>query len=238
MAETIARWLQSILDQHYGNIEIILIDGMSTDETLSIAENLYSSEIRIFTSKDSGIHDALNKGIFLATGEIVGLLHGDDYLKDANVISLVVEGFENNKVPILIGGLYYFKSNNPHKVTRRYFPANFKNWIFRFGMAPPHPSFYVKKELFEKHGYYRTDLEISGDFDLMLRYIHFNKIPYQCVSDCWVMMSEGGKSTDGWGSIFKNNKDILSVCRSHKYYSNYIFIYSKYLLKSVGLLFK
>ncbi len=237
-AETVERSLQSVIYQDYTNIEVIVIVGKSNDQTLAIVNTLHNPRMSVYSFDDSGIYDALNKGISLATGEIVGLLHADDYLKDENVISRVIEGFRNNKVSILIGGLSYFKSDNPQKVTRRYFPANFKNWMFRFGMAPPHPSFYVKRELFGKYGNYRTDLEIAGDFDLMLRYLYFHKIPYQCVSDCWVMMSEGGKSTNGWQSIVKNNKDILTVCKSHNYYSNYIFIYAKYLLKSVGLFLK
>lgn len=237
-AGTIARCLRSVLSQKYANIQIIVIDGMSTDETLATVKSLQTSKLTVFSAKDSGIYEALNKGISLATGDIVGLLHADDYLKDSNVISRVVASFAKHKVPILIGGLSYFKPNEPQKVTRRYFPANFKNWMFRFGMAPPHPCFYVKRELFEQYGNYRTDLEIAGDFDFMLRLLHFHQLPYQYIPDCWVMMSEGGKSTSGWKSIIKNNKDILKVCKTHRFYSNYTLLYSKYLIKSIGLFFK
>lgn len=236
--KTIVRCLQSIFNQDYTNIEVLVMDGDSTDETLAVINSLKNSKIKVHSSPDSGIYEALNSGIALATGTIIGLLHADDYLKDSSVISRVVAGFANNKVPILIGGLSYFKPNDPRKVTRRYFPANFKNWMFRFGMAPPHPCFYVKRELFEQYGNYRTDLEIAGDFDFMLRLLNFHQLPYKYIPDCWVMMSEGGKSTNGWDSILKNNKDILRVCKSHNYYSNYAFIYSKYLIKSIGLFFK
>lgn len=236
--DTIARCLQSISNQDYTNIEVLVMDGDSSDETLTVINSLKHSKIKIHSSPDSGIYEALNSGIALTTGDIVGLLHSDDYLIDDNVISRIVNGFNKSRVPILVGRLNYFNPNKPCTVTRRYFPLNFKKWMFRFGMAPPHPSFYVKRELFETYGVYRTDLEIAGDFDLMLRYLHFHHIPYQCVADCWVMMSTGGKSTNGLKSIIKNNSDILKVCKSHGFYSSYIFIYAKYLIKSIGLIFK
>lgn len=237
-SKTVQRCINSILHQEYTHIEIIVIDGNSTDETLSIAQSLKTSKMMIVSAHDNGIYDALNKGIALATGDIVGLLHADDYLKDTNVISRIVAGFQKYKVPILIGGLSYFKPTDPQKVTRKYLPVKFRNWMFRLGMAPPHPAFYVKREIFTQYGNYRTDLVIAGDFDLMLRLLHFHRLPYKYLPDCWVMMSEGGKSTSGWKSILKNNSDILTVCKSHRYYSNYVFIYSKYIFKSIGLFFK
>lgn len=235
---TIVRCLQSIFNQDYPNIEVLVMDGDSSDETLTVVNSLKNSKIKIHSSPDSGIYEALNAGIVLATGDIIGLLHADDYLNDKYVISRIVNGFHNSKAPILIGRLNYFHPDKPNKVTRRYFPLNFKNWMFRFGMAPPHPAFYAKKELFERYGEYRTDLEIAGDYDLMLRFIEFQQISYQCVADCWVMMSTGGKSTNGLKSILKNNRDILKVCKSHNFYTNYTFIYAKYLIKSIGLIFK
>lgn len=235
---TIKRCLSSILNQSYSPIEIIVIDGYSIDNTLLVIRELQAPSIKIYSYESLGIYDALNKGIQLSTGSIIGLLHGDDYLNDENVITRVVEGFENHQVPILIGGLSYFMPQDERKITRKYFPSQFKKWMFRFGMAPPHPSLYLKRELFNKYGTYCTELEIAGDFDLMLRFLYFHNIPFKCLDDLWVMMSEGGKSTNGWKCIIKNNQDILEVCKRRNFYSNYIFIYAKYLVKVIGLIVK
>lgn len=234
--KTIETCLKSVEGQTYPNIEVIVIDGCSTDGTVSKIKTLNLERLVLVSEPDKGIYDALNKGISMATGDIVGLLHSDDCLSHESVIENIATEFSSTNLPILIGRLSYFHPDNSARIIRRYFPFQFRKWMFRFGMAPPHPAFYAKRELFEKYGNYRTDLEIAGDFDLMLRYLYFHKIPYKCVDQNWVMMSTGGKSSNGWKSIIKNNKDILTVCRDRGFYSNYFFIYMKYLIKVVGLI--
>lgn len=234
--KTIETCLESVSRQVYPNIEIIVIDGCSTDNTVYKIKSLGLERLILISEPDKGIYDALNKGISIATGDVVGLLHSNDYLSNELVISNIATEFSSANLPILIGKLSYFYPDNLTRIVRRYCPFKFRKWMFRFGMAPPHPAFYAKRELFEKYGNYRTDLEIAGDFDLMLRYLYFHKIPYKCVDQNWVMMSTGGKSSDGWKSILKNNKDILTVCRDRGFYSNYFFIYMKYFIKMVGLI--
>ncbi|WP_199117744.1 glycosyltransferase family 2 protein [Pedobacter sp. ASV28] len=235
---TISRCLSSLIEQTYSNVEIIVMDGASTDGTLGFIEKFRRENLKIYSEKDLGIYDALNKGISRSTGDIIGLLHSDDYLSNELVLEDIANEFSNTSLPIIIGKLSYFHPDNLTKIVRRYYPFRFSKWMFRFGMAPPHPAFYAKRELFERYGNYRTDLEIAGDFDLMLRFLYLHKVPYKCIDENWVMMSTGGKSTNGWTSIIKNNKDILTVCRDHHFYSNYMFIYAKYLIKTVGLLIK
>lgn len=232
---TITRCISSVVEQSYPNIEMIVVDGVSTDDTLPILANFKEGKLKVYSERDHGIYDALNKGISHASGDIIGLLHGDDYLANPEVIQSIVTAFNEKQVPILIGKLAYFHPKNRSQIVRKYYPSQFKTWMFRLGIAPPHPAFYVKREVFEKYGNYRTDLEIGGDFDLMLRLLYLHQLPYQCINQYWVMMSTGGKSTKGWRSILKNNDDIRKVCKDHHLRTNFLLIYAKYFLKLLGV---
>ncbi len=229
--------ISSVETQTYPNIEHIVIDGNSTDNTLNILKN--KSNIKWISENDYGIYDAMNKGIEMATGDVIGILNSDDFFADEHVISRVVDAFVKNKgIQAVYADVCFVKRDGTAKKLRYYSSKYFKPFMFRMGMQPAHPTFYVKKELFEKYGLYRTDLKIAGDFELLLRFLLKSQVKYKYVNDLWVKMRVGGISTSGVKSVIKLNSEILKSLRENKVYSNVLIIYSKYFYKWWGFVFK
>ena len=218
--------LISIFSQSYQNIESIVIDGNSTDGTLLILQK-YENEITYLSEPDTGIYDAMNKGIALATGDIIGILNSDDVLFDKEIINKVVNSFSSD-VDCVFGKVILVNESN--KIVRNYSSANFKLKDFEFGHMPPHPSFYVRKEAFQKFGIYNTSFKISADYDLLLRFLYIHKLKSKYLDFIVVKMRDGGIS-----SSLKNkwllNKEILKACQLQKINTNFIKVYSKYIFK-------
>jgi glycosyltransferase involved in cell wall biosynthesis len=218
--------LVSIFSQSYSDIESIVIDGKSTDGTLSILHK-YQNKITYISEPDTGIYDAMNKGIELATGDIIGILNSDDVLFDTEVINKVVNSFSSD-VDCIYGNVILVNESN--KILRNYSSANFKLKDFEFGHMPPHPSFYVRKESFQKYGNYNITFKISADYDLLLRFLYIHKLRSKYLDFILVKMRDGGIS-----SSFKNkwllNKEILVACRFQNINTNFFKVYSKYIFK-------
>lgn len=231
--------IKSTFNQDYRNIEYIIIDGSSKDNTLKIIEKNKEKITKTISEPDQGIYDAINKGINLATGEVIGVIHSDDIFTNDFVISKIAKSFiEDEELEAVYADVNFINRENTNKIIRHYSSEFFKPWMFKFGFQPAHPTFYVKKELFEKHGLYRTDLKIAGDFELLLRFILKHKIKYKYVKDIWVKMRVGGVSSSGISSVTKLNSEIIKAHRDNNLYTNKIFIYSKYLFKWWGFLKK
>ena len=230
--KTILRTVQSVLSQKYTNIEYIIIDGASTDQTLTLLNAYSNNEFKLISEKDNGLYDAINKGISMCKGDIIGLLHSDDIYPNENVISTVVSYFQNDlSLEALSSSVEIYKTAdfiNPYRI---YKASNFRKWQFKIGIQPPHPGFFITKEAFNKVGYYRTQYKISGDFEWLLRAIIINKIVVKFVPFTSVYMLDGGLSSAGWKSRFKMNNENLKILKSHGIYSNKLLIYFKYLLK-------
>ena len=218
--------LLSIFSQSYSNIESIVIDGKSTDGTLRILQK-YQNEIRYISEPDSGIYDAMNKGIEMATGDVIGILNSDDVLFDKDVIMNMVKSF-SNEIDCVYGNVILV--NEVNKIVRKYSSSNFRLKDFEFGHMPPHPSFYVRKDAFQKYGYYNTTFKISSDYDLLLRFLYKHKLKSKYLDFILVKMRDGGIS-----SSFKNkwllNKEVLMSCRLNKVNTNILKVYSKYIFK-------
>ncbi|MGY4539747.1 glycosyltransferase involved in cell wall biosynthesis [Mucilaginibacter sp. UYNi724] len=190
--DTIEQSIRSVISQDYRNIEYIIIDGNSADGTVSIAKK-YLKNIHVLLSEpDKGIYDAMNKGIALATGDVVGILNADDFFKDEHVLTVVAQAFENNKPDIVYGDLNYIKSDG--SISRKWVSGEYKKGMFNYGWMPPHPTFYCKRELFEKFGSYGLEYGTAADYELMLRYIHRNLLSVYYVKQVLVEMSVGGVS--------------------------------------------
>ncbi|WP_316765169.1 glycosyltransferase family 2 protein [Pedobacter frigiditerrae] len=186
--------IESVINQTYQDIEYIVIDGASTDGTLSKIDK-YSSKITHFVSeKDKGIYDALNKGLKIATGEIVGLLNADDMLASVEVIAEIVKCFDSQQADAVYGNLNYVAAENTDKISRIWQSKQFVRRDIETGWMPAHPTFYAKKELFEKYGNYSLDFGTAADYELMIRFLYRFQIKAVFLDHLLVNMRAGGVS--------------------------------------------
>lgn len=208
---TLETTIQSVLVQDYRNIEYIVVDGASTDATLQIIEKYRNRISKCISEKDDGMYYAINKGIQLSNGEIVGLLHADDFYPHEKIISRIVREFEEKKTDSIYGDLQYVHRNHPEKVFRYWKSKPFCTENFLKGWMPPHPSFFVKKWCYDKFGLYNTSLSISADYELMLRFLYKHKISASYISEVLVKMRVGGMSNVSLKNRIKaNNEDRLA----------------------------
>jgi len=236
-AKYIRTAIQSVLSQDYDNIEYIVIDGGSTDGTVDIIKE-YQNKISVFVSEpDKGLYDAMNKGIGLATGDVVGILNGDDFYIDDKVIEKVVKEFEEKGVDSVYADLVYVRPKNLDKTVRYYDGSHFNPSKFAYGWMPAHPTFFVKKDIYDKYGVFRTDLKIGADFDILTRFLYTQKISYSYMQEVLVKMRLGGVSTS-FRSIWTNNIEQLMACKDNSIETNIFKILYKYPRKLIGFLVK
>jgi glycosyltransferase involved in cell wall biosynthesis len=206
-ASTIEETIKSVISQNYTDTEYIIIDGGSTDGTISIIEK-YKQNIHFFVSeKDNGMYDAINKGIKLATGEIIGLMHADDFFSHNKALSVIADTLNSTKAEAVYSDLQYVYKDNPDKIFRNWKSGKYKNGLFRLGWMPPHPTFYLKKDYFLKYGLYNATFSIAADYELMLRMIHKHKIMPAYIPQVLVKMRVGGKSNISFASRLKANME-------------------------------
>jgi glycosyltransferase involved in cell wall biosynthesis len=205
--ETIESTIQSVASQDYSDIEYIIIDGKSSDKTISIIEKYKSHIAKIVSEKDKGIYFAINKGIALATGDIVGILHSDDFYAHEKIISSVVQVFKTHPTDSVYGDLQYVSRNNIEKIIRRWKSNPYSNSLFLKGWMPPHPTFFVKKSCYEKFGHFNTSFSISSDYELMLRFLYKNKASSIYIPKVLVKMRTGGISNATFSNRIKANRE-------------------------------
>jgi glycosyltransferase involved in cell wall biosynthesis len=194
-ASTIKDTIRSVIGQTYNNVEYIVVDGASEDETKNIIGK-YSKEVDIFISEpDKGIYDAMNKGIKMSSGEIIGILNSDDVFFDENVLCKVVSQFQEDSIEAVYGDLYYVDSNNLNKIRRYWKSSEFIRGSFAKGWHPPHPSFFVKRNVYEKYGKFDISIKISSDFELMLRFLERYNVKSLYIPEVLVKMRSGGESS-------------------------------------------
>lgn len=220
--------LESVRDQDYSDIEHVLVDGGSSDRTNEIIKS-FPHVTNHVSEPDKGIYDALNKGVNRATGDVIGFVHSDDYLRDKNTISEIAKYLKSNPDCTGVYGDIVFVNDNK-KVIRYYSSKSWRFKKFKFGQMPAHPSFFAKREVYESY-LFDTRYKIAADFDQMLRAFkdpeyHFDYSPQ--ITTC---MRMGGASTDGLKSNIRINKEILKSCQENGIKTNLVNIYSKYLKK-------
>ncbi|MET3114761.1 glycosyltransferase involved in cell wall biosynthesis [Pedobacter sp. CG_S7] len=204
-ANYISDCIDSILIQTHKNIEYIVIDGKSVDGTIAVIEKYLPSIDYFISVPDEGIYSALNKGLSVATGEIIGILNADDVLANAHVISTIVENFKNSTCDAVYGNLNYTSRNDINQVIRRWRSKSFRRNAVKYGWMPPHPTIYIKKEVFFKHGNYSMEYGHSSDYELILRFFYKHQIVAVFVDQLFVKMRMGGVSN---GSV----KQLLRAC--------------------------
>ncbi|HOV12994.1 MAG TPA: glycosyltransferase family 2 protein [Spirochaetota bacterium] len=209
--KTIEECIKNVIKQNYKNIEYIVVDGKSSDKTLEIISKYKQNISKIISEKDSGIYDAMNKGINVATGDIIGFINADDYFENENVISDIVNIFNEKRVDCCYGDIVYFDENDNNKIVRYWKTKKENKNMFNDGTFPPHPSFYAKKECYTKYGLYKTDFKIASDFELMLRFLKKNNISSFYLPKIFVRMKSGGAANKNINNIFKGlNESKLS----------------------------
>lgn len=212
-ADTIDATINSVLSQTYSNIEYIIIDGKSKDNTMDIV-NKYKDRISCVVSEpDKGIYDAMNKGVALATGDIVGILNSDDFYADNNVIDDVVKKFEDTGCDALYADLVYVKRDEIEQVIRTWSAGEYFPGRFLHGWMPPHPTFFVKKSLYNKLGNYNTSLRSAADYELMLRFIHKHRIGLTYLPRIITKMRSGGQSNVSLRNRLKANMEDRAAWR-------------------------
>jgi glycosyltransferase involved in cell wall biosynthesis len=236
-ASTIKDTIESVASQTYDNIEYIVIDGNSKDETMDIVTS-YSNVIdNVVSESDKGIYDAMNKGIQLATGDIVGILNSDDFYETKTVIEDIVEHFKNNKsADVVFGDVVFVEPNDLKKVVRYYSSEKFKPFKLKFGWMPPHPATFIRKTVYDKHGLYKLGYKISADYEMFVRLLMVAKLPFSRINTVIVRMRSGGASTDGIQSSITLNKEIVKACRENGIYTNLFIVLLKMPFKLLELM--
>lgn len=230
-SETIQGCIESVLNQDYEDVEYIIVDGCSNDGTLDVIEKYKSQLGQFISEKDKGIYDAMNKGIKLATGDVVGILNADDFFYSKDTISKIVASFESDgSIDATIADIVFVNEDNS-RVLRHYNARKWNPEKFAWGYMPPHPSFFCKRNLFDKLGLYKTDYKIAADYELLIRYLYVNKINYKYLPMITTRMRMGGVSTKNVNSILTLNKEIKRACKENNLGTNFLKIYTKYIFK-------
>ena len=229
--EHLQETIESVLKQSYHNIEYIVVDGGSKDKTLDIIKSYHGKINHWISEPDNGIYDALNKGIRMATGDVVGIINSDDYFHRSDAIEKVAECLKENKAESVFADIIFVQRENPEKHVRYYSSRSFKPWKMRFGFMPAHPTFFTYKRNFEKYGFYDTSFKIAGDFEIMVRMFLKHKVSFQYIPMDMMKMRTGGVSTRSLKSTFIINKENLKALRENGFYSNYLFLFSRYVIK-------
>jgi len=205
--------IKSVLSQTYQEIEYIIIDNCSTDNTLDIAKT-YSEHIsRIISEPDKGIFDALNKGIKIASGNVIGFLHADDFYASPTIIEEVMQQFDAGNYDSVYGDLQYVSKNNPDKIIRNWSAGEFSRKKLLNGWMPPHPAFFVRRKCYLDFGLFNTDYKIAADYDLILRMLGKHKISTVYLPKVLVKMRTGGTSNRSFKNIFNKSKEDLKALK-------------------------
>ena len=235
-AETILHNLESVSNQTYKNIEHIIVDNFSSDQTKEIVKKFQNKNLKFFQKK-TNIYEAMNYGIKMSKGEIIGIIGSDDIIQNPNSINEIVEKFnKKNNLDIYTGGVAYFKKNNFKKIVRNYSLKSFELSDFKNGLMPPHPSTFVKKKIYKKYGLYLTKYKIAGDFEFLYRVLN-KKVNFFIEDKVVIRMRVGGVSSKSYHSIIKITKEITDILKNKKIKFSRFKIYLRILTKLTQLFF-
>lgn len=227
---TIAETIESVVRQQGVDIDYIVIDGASTDGTQRIIEGYRQKISRFVSESDCGIYDAMNKGLGLASGDVIAFLNADDIYVDEFVIRKVVDIMLASDLDALYGDVVYFRTENPERMVRRYRSDRFSPDAIAWGWMPAHPAIFVRRKVFEEVGGFKTDYRIAGDFEFVARAFD-GGLRYFYLPEILVKMRLGGISTRGFGNTLLLNREVIRACKENKINTNLFKILSKYFFK-------
>lgn len=238
-AKTVKDTLDSILIQTYKNIELLIIDGNSKDNTLDIIkkyEKIFNGKLRYISEPDKGIYDAMNKGINMATGDIIGILNSDDLYMDNKVLEDIANAFKLYDVDAIYGNLLFVEEKDTNKVVRTWKGSQHQSGSFLNGWHPAHPTFYVRKEIYQKYGTFDISFNVSADFELMLRFIEKHKISNLYLDRNLIRMRMGGESTGSIKKIITGNKNVLRAFEKNGFKVSPFYPIMRLLPKAINII--
>lgn len=233
-AHTLRDTIESVLAQDYGDIEYIVVDGASTDGTLALLhsyESHFDGRMRWVSEPDKGIYDAMNKGLRMATGDVVGTINSDDFYNHDDVISRVAQCFTDTSVQAVYGDVRFVRPDDLNRTIRYYSSSGFTPRKFRYGWMPAHPTFFTYRRFFDEYGYYRTDYRIAADYELLIRFLYTYQLHTRYLAYDFIKMRTGGASTSSWRSNWVLNREIVRACRENGIYTNMPMVMMKYFVK-------
>ena len=238
-AKTVKDTFESVLRQSYNDYEYLIVDGASKDETMTVVkeyESRFEGRLRYISEPDKGLYDAMNKGLKMATGDVVGILNSDDFYTSDDALQTIADAFNANDIDATYGDIHFVNDDDLTKMVRYYSSSVFKRSYMRFGLMPAHPSFYCKKSVYEKYGYFDTSYRVAADFENLLRLIFINKIKTLYIPKDFVTMRTGGASTAGFGSRRQIMRDHLRAMKQNGVYSNMFLLSLRYFYKIYELI--
>lgn len=213
---TVAQAISSVQSQSHPDIEHVIQDGASNDGTLEIIKKLSTTETSLESRHDDGIYDAINIGISRTTGDVIGLMHSDDFFAHDGVLSLVAAAFSDPEIDGVYGDLHYVSAKDESKIVRRWKSGRFSHSLLEKGWMPPHPTLYLRRSVFDNWGLYDTSFSIAADYDAMLRYLVKGQIKLAYVPEVFVNMRVGGESNRSFGRLVKKSReDYLAIKRNN-----------------------
>lgn len=229
-ASTIRDTIKSVLSQDYPEVEYIVVDGKSKDETVEILKS-YGDKIKWISEPDKGIYDAMSKGVKLATGDVVGIINSDDYYPDNQTLSRVAKAFENSAIEAVYGDLQYVDFSDSSKVVRNWKSGEYNKENFLKGWMPPHPTFFLKKSVYDKYGYYDATFKSAGDYELMLRMLYRHNIKAGYIPHVQMKMRVGGVSNVSLKNRIRANKEDRRAWKINDLKPRWHTLYAKPLSK-------
>jgi len=216
---TLKSCMISVLHQSYKNIEYVIIDGNSTDETLDLVKQhqlqFPKIKFKILSEIDNGIYDALNKGVQLATGDVIGFVHSDDVLASDSIVSKIAEVLKNSNVDGVYGDLEYVNKENTNNIIRHWKSKNFHPKLLKQGWMPAHPTLFLKREVYLKHGNFDLSYKIAADYDFMLRVLKDQSLKFSYIPEVITKMRVGGASNRSLKNIIQKTKEDYRAIRSN-----------------------
>lgn len=239
-ASTVRDTIESVLGQSHPDVEYIIMDGGSHDGTVDIIkeyEPRFNGRLKWESNRDDGMYDAMNKGIAMSAGDVVGIINSDDFYHRNDIIAMVSDAFEEDDCEGVYGDVRFVRRVNTDTTVRYYSSRNFSPGRFRWGFMPAHPSFFTYKRNFERYGYYKNDYHIASDFELLMRFIYTHGLKVKYMPVDFLKMRLGGRSTESWRSTVIINREIVRACRENGVFTCVPMLLLRYLSK-IGEFFK
>lgn len=228
---TIQKTIDSVAGQSWVDIQHIVVDGASRDGTIEIVQRNAGKIAHFISEPDNGVYQAMNKGLMLATGDLIAFLNSDDVYSHSRVLEEVVQTMRTQCLDALYGDVVFFRPASPDKVVRTYNAGRFTSARLAWGWMPAHPALFIRRNVYERFGYFREDFKIAGDYEFIARIFKSDQLKSRHVARILVRMQVGGLSTAGLAATYQLNKEVLRACRLNGISTNWLKLLCKYLFK-------